>query len=78
MFLLHSTSKKTDGRENKSTVLKQCFLTSNASCEEIENDSSGDLGHGLENASGPCPFACAHAPVMLSGNVVSLQERRKS
>lgn len=58
-------------------MLKRRLLTLNASCEENESDFFCDLGHDPENASGPFPFAVAHAPVMPSENVVSLREKRK-
>lgn len=58
-------------------MFKKCFLTSNASCEEIVIDFFAGLGPDLENESGPSPYASARAPVKLSGNAVSLRERRK-
>lgn len=53
------------------------LLTLNASCEEIVSGFFAGLGPDLENESDPSPSACAHAPVKLSGNAVSLRERRK-
>lgn len=60
----------------KCLTLKRRLPTLNASCEENGSDFFCDLDHDPENASGPCPVAAAHAPVMPSENAVSLQEKR--
>lgn len=59
----------------KRVMLKSCWLTWNASCEESESDSScaPALGPGPGNGSGPCPVAAALAPVMPNESVVSLE-----
>lgn len=61
-----------DGR-----ITLEFFLTLNAVCEEIVNDSFAVLGPALGIENGPSPFAFAHGPVKLSENAAALKERKK-
>lgn len=73
----NQTQKRTRRNKNPLHLFIYLFFTWNASCEENESDFFCDLGHDPVNASGPCPVAAAHDPVMLSENAVSLQKERK-